>query len=251
MGGSTNSNELKVVGFGACMISGYPHQTAGFLEIACQRVENALSRPVRTNIVSLDGFPAPRAEKYLRSKVLKFSPNYVVLQFGATDVQCPIRNKAPRATGRDGNRERVAHRSTGGTSEALAFHGKPTNAFSRVRWGLKGLIGYLRRIKPVTPIAEYIAAIERMVCECQSAGAIAIVLSPFVDGSLYTTRYAAAYTKTLHQLRSLVPTMILIDGVELLRKFSKSQVLMHDGFHLSELGHQIMGEAIANSIMQT
>jgi lysophospholipase L1-like esterase len=120
---------------------------------------------------------------------------------------------------------------------------------SRVRWGLLSLIGYLRRIKPVTPLPEYIAAIESMVRECQSAGVTAVVLSPFIYGSRRTTRYAAAYVKALHQLRALIPAMILIDAVELLRKFPKSQVLMHDGFHLSELGQQILGEGVANSII--
>jgi hypothetical protein len=139
--------------------------------------------------------------------------------------------------------------SSGVVSEAASYHGKPINAFSRIRWGLITLIGYLRRIKPITPLPEYTSAVERMVRECQAAGVTAVVLSPFVYGSQYTMRYATAYTKALHQLRSLIPTMVLIDAVELFRKFPKSQVLMHDGFHLSEMGQQILGEALANSII--
>jgi len=248
MSRSRGTNDLKIVGFGACMISGYPHKAAGFVEIACRQVENALSRPVQSNIVSLGGFPAPRAEKYLRRKVLKFNPDYVVLQFGATDAQCPIRTKN-RPAQSDGGGKHSTHGSSGAASEAASYHNKPTNAFSRLRWWLITLIGYCRSIKPITPLPDYISAIERMVRECQSAGVTAVVLSPFVYGSRYTMKYAKAYTKALHQLRSVIPTMILIDGVELLRKFPKSQVLMHDGFHLSQVGHQIVGEAIANSII--
>jgi hypothetical protein len=248
IGGPTNSNELKIVGFGACMISGYPHKTAGFVEIACRRVEKVLSRPVQTNIVSLGGFHAPRAVKYLRAKALKFNPHYVVLQFGATDAQCPVRNKNRPTQWLGGGKHSIGG-SSGVVSEVVSIHGKSTNAFSHLRWGLITLIGYLRRLKPITPLPEYISAIERMVRECQSAGVTAVVLSPFVYGSQYTMRYAKAYTKALHQLRSVIPTMVLIDGVELLRKFPKSQVLMHDGFHLSQVGHQIVGEAIANSII--
>jgi hypothetical protein len=44
-------------------------------------------------------------------------------------------------------------------------------------------------------------------------------------------------------------TMMLIDAVQLLRGFSKSQVLMHDGAHLSELGQQVFDEEITNSII--
>ena|ERR1700682_5174202 len=51
-------------------------------QVACGLVEKRLSRPVST-IVSLSGFPAPRAAKYLKPKVFNFRPQYIVLQFGA------------------------------------------------------------------------------------------------------------------------------------------------------------------------
>jgi hypothetical protein len=44
------------------MITGYPHKRASMLEVACGLVEKRLARPV-LSIVSLGGFPAPRAEK--------------------------------------------------------------------------------------------------------------------------------------------------------------------------------------------
>src|SRR5580692_9240847 len=62
---------LRIAGFGACLITGYPHQGAGMFEVACGLVERRLSRPVQSEIVSLGGFPAPRAEKYLKKKVFR------------------------------------------------------------------------------------------------------------------------------------------------------------------------------------
>src|SRR5579872_6260303 len=82
---------LKIAGFGACMITGYPHEGGGLFETACGLVEKRLSRPVQSTVVSLGGFPAPRAAKYLRKKLFNFNPQYVVIQLGATDAQCPIR----------------------------------------------------------------------------------------------------------------------------------------------------------------
>src|SRR5262249_9612493 len=52
---------LKIAGFGACMISGYPHKTSGFFTIACTQVADDLARPVESKIFSFGGFPAPRA----------------------------------------------------------------------------------------------------------------------------------------------------------------------------------------------
>jgi hypothetical protein len=61
------------------------------LDVACTSIEKQLTRPVRSLVVSLGGFPAPRAEKYLKRKVLDFKPHFVVIQFASTDAQCPIR----------------------------------------------------------------------------------------------------------------------------------------------------------------
>src|ERR1700680_1034191 len=101
---------MRIAGFGACMITGYPHKGAGMFEVACGLVEKRLARPVLSIIVSLGGFPAPRAEKYLKRKVFNFNPKCIVIQFGATDAQCSIR-AGSRPT------ERRSELSTDGNSE--------------------------------------------------------------------------------------------------------------------------------------
>jgi hypothetical protein len=89
--------ELRIAGFGACMISGYPHDAGGMLEVACASVEKQLSRPVRSIVLSLGGFPAPRAAKYLKRKVLGFNPHFVVIQFASTDAPIPALLSAANA----------------------------------------------------------------------------------------------------------------------------------------------------------
>jgi hypothetical protein len=247
MSGPSSSDELRIAGFGACIISGYPFDGAGFFEIACKLVEDALLRSVRTKSVSLGGFPAPRAEKYLKSRVFDFKPDYVVIQFGATDPQCPIRNKNRSAAKRQSGSS--ARQSSVPSSGSIYYHSKSTDALSPLRWEMASIIGYIYQIEPITPLPAYTSAIERMVCECQTAGITPVILSPFVYGSRYPMRYATTYTKALHQLRSQVPSMILIDALCLLQGLPKSQILMHDGFHLSRAGHQVVGEAIASSIV--
>jgi hypothetical protein len=45
-----------------------------------------------------------------------------------------------------------------------------------------------------------------------------------------------------------VQDMILIDCMRVLGGLPKSRILQHDGFHLSPVGHQVVGQAIAQSI---
>ena len=130
--------------------------------MACGVIERRLSRPVQSMIVSLGGFPAPRAEKYLRKKLFGFDPDYIVIQLGATDAQRPIRT---------GNRPADFCSSDPGPDAAessSSYHSQPVTALSILRWQLASVIGDLRRIEPITPLSSYIAAIERMVNHCRS-----------------------------------------------------------------------------------
>jgi lysophospholipase L1-like esterase len=236
------NSELRIVGFGACMISGYPREAGGLFEVACGLIEKRLSRPVRSRIVSLGGFPTPRAAKYLKSKVLDFNPDYVVIQFASTDAQCPIRrkNRAAPTTGL---------RPPESNSNDPSYQGKASTVLSSLRWEIASLIGYLRKIDPITPLASYTPAIEGMAEGCKAAGATPIVLSPFVYGSRYTMKNAITYTRALQELAKK-QDIISVDCVGELAKVAKRSIkLQHDGFHLSLTGHQIVGEAIAQAII--
>jgi lysophospholipase L1-like esterase len=232
--------ELKIAGFGACMISGYPHKAGGMLEVACHSIEKRLCRPVRSNIVSLGGFPAPRAEKHLRNKALNSSPDYLIIQFGSTDANCPIRRRSrPSST---------SHNLSSSDPRAEFHHGQSATTLSVLRWELISLIGYTRKIDPITSMPQYVAAIMRMAKACRAAGVTPVVLSPFVYGSRYAMRNAIAYTSALRDLAK-VQDMILIDCVRALQAQSKTSILQHDGFHLSLIGQDVVGRAIAESVV--
>jgi hypothetical protein len=234
---------LRIAGFGACMISGYPHKGGGLFEVACSFVEKTLSRAVQPTIVTLGGFPAPRGEKHLKKKVFGFNPHYIVIQFGATDAQCPVR-AASRRTDR-------CSKPVGRLrpSSALSYHSQPATVLSRLRWEIASLIGYLRKIEPITPLSLYVAAIERMVDDCLSAGITPVVLSPFVYGSRYTMRNAIPYTDALNELHSRAQDMIFVNCCRLFGNLPKSMILMHDGFHLSRMAHNVLGETIGQEIV--
>jgi lysophospholipase L1-like esterase len=91
-------------------------------------------------------------------------------------------------------------------------------------------------------------AIERMVKGCRAAGAMPVVLSPFVYGSRYSTKKAIAYTSALRDCAE-AQDMILVDCIGTLKSRPKFQILEHDGFHLSLLAHELVGQAIAQAIV--
>jgi hypothetical protein len=238
---------LRIAGFGACMITGYPHEGAGMFEVACRLVEKRLARPVLSTVVSLGGFPAPRAEKYLKKKVFSFNPEYVVIQFGATDAQCPIR-AGNRPTDDSSSLSANSNSSPGAAQRTASY--QPATALSPLRWHLASVIGHLRRIEPITPLSSYIAAIERMVNDCRTAGIKPVILSPFVYGSPYTMRKAIPYVDALRALNSRTQDMIFVDCVSPLADFPKSKILQHDGFHLSRPGQDLVGEATGRAIVE-
>lgn len=226
-------SSLRIGGFGACMISGYPHDSGGLFEVACAFVEKELSRSVEPNILTLHSFPAPRAEKYLKSRVVRFNPDYVVFQFGSTDAACPVRAKPS---------------SIGAVSKRTIVYRAP-NAITFARWYMQSVVGFVRKTAPITPLSSYVTAIEHMVNDCISAGITPVVLSPFIFGSLHSLKNAADYTNALRDLNLRVNRMIFIDCIRLLSKPPKSKILLNDGFHLSRLGHNLIGEAVGRAIV--
>jgi len=234
---------LRIAGFGACMITGYPHEGGGMFETACGFVERHLSRPVQPTIFSLGGFSAPRAEKYLRKNLFKFNPEYVVIQFGATDAQCPLGLRR-RPTDHSSNNS-----STDPVLRLASYHAQPATELSRLRWRILSLIGYLRKVEPRTPLSRYIAAIERIAEDCRSEGIKPVILSPFVYGPGYAMRKAIPYVDALRE-RSRAHGAIFVDCVSLLTDLPKFKILQHDGIHLSRLGQKMVGEAIGKAIVE-
>jgi hypothetical protein len=231
---------LKVAGFGACMISGYPHDSGGFFDIACTRIAEDLTCSLESKIVSLGGFPAPRAEKYLALKVMGDAPNYVIIQFAAYDAACHVRQR----------RLSTSSSGTGGSgAENRARLARSATRLSRLRWELASVWSYFQRPSPITPLSAYIPVMERMIDSCIAAGATPVVLTPFIYGSRYSTRNGVAYATALQEVLSRKSDGVLVDCIEALRAYPAHTVLQRDGFHLSPKGHAIVGLAVAQRVM--
>jgi len=215
-------------------------------QVACDLVSASLSEPVQSSLVSLGGFTAPRAEKYLKKKLFGFNPHYIVIQLAATDAACPIR---------EGSRQSGLKSASSGASRLSAaqkgelVRSQRLSALSPLRWKLASLIGYIKKAQPNTPLHLYTAAMERMVDSCLASGITPVVLTPFVSGPRYAAKKAMPFTNALHDLASKKKGMILIDCVQLLEKYPRTSILLHDGFHLSELGQRLVGQAAGQAIL--
>lgn len=238
---------LRIAGFGACMISGYPNTGAGFFEVACELVKERTSQNIQTTVVSLGGFTAPRAARYLNRKLSWFKPNYIVFQFGATDAACPIRQAKRRTSGgKAGNGD---PKLTNPAKEAATSPVQRTCALSRIHWEITSLIANVLRPEPVTPLPLYISAIEKMMDSCASAAVTPVLLSPFIYGSSYSTKAALLYKSALLKSVSSRKHALFLDCIRLLQRYPKHKVLLHDGFHLSLFAHKLLGEAIGEEIL--
>jgi hypothetical protein len=242
-----NRAPLTVAGFGACMMSGYPHKNGGFFDIACSHVAERLACPVESKIFSFGGFPAPRAEKYLEPKVIGCAPNYVVIQFGSLDALCPVRPSSLSV--RDGSDTHSRSRPRLGESDSRNPQRRPATPWSWLRWELAALLGYLRGLEPITPLSAYLPVMERMIDFCIAANVTPVVLTPFVYGSRYSMRNGVTYANALRELIANKPGAILVDCIEVLRPYPKRTVLHHDGLHLSQNAHAAVGLAIAQHII--
>lgn len=177
---------------------------------------------ILSHTVSLARFTAPRAQKYLKQRVFKFEPNYVVIQFGTTDAQCFFRVQ---------NRPIYdAVKSNDVLADAVP---RAPTVFSRARWEMASLKGFLLGVDAVTPLSSYTEAIRNMAYDCTSVEITPVVLSPFIFGRRHSMGNAVLYTNALHELHLKAQPMIFIDCVRLLSKFPISKILLNDGVHLS------------------
>jgi hypothetical protein len=214
----SNHPPLRVAGFGACMISGYPHDScAGFFNVACAHVEEDLCCSVESKIFSFGGFPAPRAEKYLADKVIGCAPNYIIIQLAALDALCPVRQGRLYFRGLSG--------AKGGSSARLRETDdrscrKEAGLSSWMRWELASILGYLQKLEPTTSLSAYMPVMERMIDSCMAADVTPVVLTPFVYGSGYSMRSGVTYADALRELITKKPGAVLVDCIQSTRFYS-------------------------------
>lgn len=222
------------------MIAGFPLAgEAGFLHRAVQALQQSGQFKVGLAIVPMGGFPASRARKHFAKKALARRPDIVLLQFGSTDASAPLR----RAVG-------LRHwlRKDPRVREQVSI--RPASSKDLLKWRLRSLASNLLFVTPIAPMKEYMNAVLGMVDEACLSGSSVVVLSPFVMGGGRSNRFARRYTAALaHRLHGLSDVYFL-DVHALQSGFPRQEMLLCDGFHLSDRGHEELGTALSRLLPQ-
>jgi len=220
---------LKIFGFGACMVAGYPFpQEFSFFSRLVE--ELAAVRSVDAKVVSLSGFLIDRARRHLAAKVLSHHPDYVVVQFGSSDAIAELQRYLRRRLGR--LRKASARKGL----SAAANNPSPVRAASlafSVRWRVKGLIARWLRVPPRTPRQVYRQSVAAIASEIIASGGKPIILTPFLFGDSYSNEFGAQYAADVENLgREL--GFAVVNSQQVLRQYPACEVLLADGFHLSD-----------------
>ncbi|MDR3459443.1 MAG: SGNH/GDSL hydrolase family protein [Verrucomicrobiae bacterium] len=231
---------LSIVGYGACMIAGYPLAgDAGFLQRAVPTLEQSGQYKVALDIVPMGGFPAARARKHFAKKVLARRPDIVLLQFGSTDASAPLRRAflLRRLLRKDPHvREQVSTASPSSTD--------------LLKWRLRSLASDLLCVTPTSPLEEYLNAVCGMADEARLAGCSVVMLSPFVMGGTRSNRFARYYTLALALQADRLTDVYFLDAHALLSGFPRREMLLRDGFHLSPRAHEELAAALGRLLAQ-
>jgi lysophospholipase L1-like esterase len=211
------------------MIGGFPHQPENsFFHHALSQLRSATPHQLVPGIYTFGGFPVTRVPKHLKARCLDTHPDIVVLQFASSDLVVPIHRE---------------HRTNSNLVHRAVSVQMPTTV-DWCRWQLQGLLGDLRRLEPVTPLETYLATMEQIAGTLLEHGITPVVLSPFVFGAARSDRLARAATRQLSAPLSARPGIFYVDAYAALDRFSRRQMLLKDGSHLSLAGHRVVAEAL-------
>lgn len=220
--------DLRIRAFGACMIGGFPHRYEdSCFYLATERLRRETGQNIVPSIYTLGGFPVTRALKHLPTRCLAANPDIVVLQFGSSDLVVPVRRN---------------HRQASSVERKVSPEG--ANAVHQLRWRVRGIIGDVLRLNPVTPPEDYLETVGQMIRAIADHQAVPVVLSPFILGAQRSNRIARACVPRLRQMVAAIPGAHFVEVYSALDKHPRRQMLLRDGTHLSLEGQVVVGECL-------
>jgi lysophospholipase L1-like esterase len=226
--------DLKIRAIGACMIAGFPHRYEdSCFHLAMERLRRETGHNLISSIYTFGGFPVTRVLKHLPSRCFATKPDIVVVQFASSDLIVPVRRK---------------HHGSKVSSVDRKVSTAPASTAHQLRWSLRGIIGDLLRLTPVTPPEIYLDTLGRIVRAIAGHQAVPVVLSPFVFGDGRSDRLARACVPRLQQVVAAIPNARYVEVYSALDKYPRRQMLLGDGTHLSLRGQAVVGECLFTAL---
>jgi len=237
---SHSGDAITVVGFGGCLILGYPlSEETGFLRQAATRAQIEVAAEIKLSIISLHSCPATKAIESLEEKVLPLHPDIVVLQFGQTDAKVAVR--------------RLWNELFGGRPSSkppVVVSDRPATWRNRVDLFVRSCAGLALGAHPFTSRADYRQNISKMVEAVVSSGAYPIVFTPFVFYNFLADAWARCYSCDIVADFAGRADVCIVDSWSLLAQYPRSQMLLHDGLHLSRRAHEILAECLQAKLVE-
>lgn len=242
---------MRIVGFGACMIKGKPFNLEdSFFYRFMELLKNNNINITSSNVISLEGFPINRAEKYLEKKVLPLKPDIVVIQFGSVDIVVSIKEsllKRLKKTIRKKNINIVRNLS-------ISKNNITITKFDFIKMYLKFPIKYcamkILKVHPTTPIKKYIFSMEYIVKSLTQKQIKVVVLSPFISHDLVRNCISRKYANEIKKLQEKYD-FTLIDTYSVLKNYRLEEILLSDGMHLTLKGHEIISNQLFNDFTKS
>ena len=89
-----------------------------------------------------------------------------------------------------------------------------------------------------------------MVDSLLSFGAYPIVFTPFVFDNFLSDAWARCYSSDLVDDFAGRADVCVIDGWQLLAQYPRNQMLLHDGFHPSLSGHEVLAQCLKTKLVE-
>jgi lysophospholipase L1-like esterase len=232
---------ITIVGFGACIITGYPvDETGGFLRMAISRVQPEVDAEIKYSIATITACQAPTAAERLEENVFPHNPDIVVLQFGQSDAKIAVRRAWNEVLGREKKRSKMP----------VPVANRPANLGNRMNALFRGCAGLALGARPVTSRSVYRQSIAKMVDSVISIGAYPIVFTPFVFDNFLSDAWARCYSCDLTADFAGRADVCVIDGWKVLAEYPRSQTLLHDGLHLSQWSHEVLAQHLKPKLVE-
>ena len=232
---------VNIVGFGACIITGYPvDENAGFLRMAIAQAQPEIDAEIKYRIATITACQAPMAAEKLEENVFSDHPDIVVLQFGQSDAKIAVRRAWHEMLGHERKRSKAP----------ILVANRPPNLANRLDSFWRGFAGIILSAQPVTSRSAYRESIAKMVDAIVSIGAYPIVFTPFVFDNFLSDAWARCYSCDLTDDFAGRTDVCVIDGWKLLAPYPRHQMLLHDGLHLTQWGHEILAQHLKPKLVE-
>jgi hypothetical protein len=235
-------DRIAIVGYGACFVTAYPMgEELGFTRIAVAGAQAETDTEIELTLFGKHGCPATQGAKHLEEEALTRRPDIVILQFGQSDAKVAVKRLWNETFGQKMYR----------SGPPRDIFERPMTRRERVGLFLRSCGGLIIGAKPFTSRADYRRSIAELVETVVATGAYAIVFTPFVFENFLADAWARCYSYDLESDFAGRTDVCIVNGWRLLAEYPRSEMLLHDGLHLSRVAHKVLAGPLQRCLVES